>query len=95
MARIDVRFEREKGRGWAYDVDILREDGSTSTHRVTLAWVDHDHWTGGSCPPSRTVEAVLRYVVDHAPGQALPAAFDAARARRWLPAIDSELRTAM
>ncbi len=95
MPRIDVRCECEKARGWAYDVEILREDGSASTHRVTLAWVDHDHWTGGSCPPSRTVEAVLRYVVEHEPERALPPTFDAARARRWLPAIDSEIRTAM
>lgn len=95
MAEIDVKTESEEGRGWSYRVEVRHDDGSVTSHTVKLAWVDHDHWTGGRVAPSRTVEAVLKYVMTHVPGQGIPAMFDAARARRWLPQIDRELRQAL
>lgn len=95
MAEIDVKSELEKGRGWSYLVEVRHDDGSVTPHTVTLAWVDHDLWTGGSVAPSRTVEAVLKYVMSQLPEQGFPATFDAARARRWVPQIDRELRTAL
>jgi spore germination protein YaaH len=92
---IDVKAESEQCRGWSYLVEVRHDDGSVTSHTVTLAWVDHDHWTGGRIAPSRTIEAVLKYVITNAPTQDLPATFDAARARRWIPQIDRELRTAL
>jgi len=58
---------------------------------VTLAWIDHDYWSGGRCAPSKVIQALVEYVLRHETPP-LPAAFDAARARRWLPQIDMELR---
>jgi len=95
LAEIDVKTELEESRGWSYLVEVRREDGSVSSHKVTLAWVDHDLWTGGSVAPSRTIEAVLKFVMTHLPEQGWPPKFDAARARRWVPQIDRELRTAL
>ncbi len=95
MAEIDVKSELEKGRGWSYLVEVRHDDGSLTSHTVTLAWVDHDLWTGGSVAPSRTIEAVLKYVMSQMPEQGFPATFDAAGARRWVPKIDRELRTAL
>ena len=95
VAVIDVKTELEEGRGWSYLVEVRHDDGTVTSHTVKLAWVDHDHWTGGSVAPSRTVEAVLKYVMTHVPEQGFPATFDAARARRWVPRIDRELRTAL
>lgn len=95
MIEIDVKTETEEARGWTYLVEVRHDDGAVTSHTVTLAWVDHDHWTGGSVAPSRTIQAVLKYVIEQAPERGLPAEFDAARARRWLPRIDRELRTAL
>lgn len=95
MAEIDVKTECEAQRGWTYEVEVRRDDGSVSSHTVKLAWVDHQHWTGGSIAPSRTIEAVLRYIMEQVPALAFPPVFDAARARRWLPRIDRELKTAL
>jgi len=95
VAEIDVKTELEESRGWSYLVEVRRADGTVSSHMVTLAWVDHDLWTGGSVAPSRTIEAVLKYVMTHVPEQGWPPKFDAARARRWIPQIDRELRTAL
>lgn len=95
---IDVRSERETARGWSYDVAVTDADGAVTTHEITLSWVDHDHWSGGSAPPSRVVEAVLSAVLAAEadapplrPGD-LPARFDLATLRRWAPDLDEHLR---
>lgn len=83
--------ESDVPQGWRYLVEITRDDGAVSEHRVRLGWVDHNHWTGErAVPPWHVAEAVVRYLLDHMPDE-LPARFDAAIARRWVPAIDREL----
>lgn len=94
MPSIEVHHEREADAGWRYDVRVCHDDGTETRHSVTLAWIDHDYWCGGRLAPSRTVEAVLTYCLDH-DAPAFPPAFDAARARRWLPAIDRDLKRAL
>jgi hypothetical protein len=90
--------ERDTPRGWAYEVTLRREGLGQSEHVVTLSWVDHDYWSGGSAPPSRVVEAVLKYALENAGHEAAgaevewPARFDASRVRRWFPRLDEELR---
>ncbi|MDX2132738.1 MAG: hypothetical protein SFY69_11875 [Planctomycetota bacterium] len=86
-----VLTERESVGGWRYEVLILWPDGAETAHDVTLGWRDHDYWCGGASAPSRVVQSVVEYVLDHWDGE-IPPRFDAARVRRWLPRIDEELR---
>lgn len=90
MAMIEVQTEEETGRGWRYGVRVEREGGRASTHEVRLAWVDHEHWSGGRAAPSRVVEALLRFLVERegSGGREIPASFDAATVRRWYPDVD-------
>lgn len=88
---IDVRTEQELGRGWVYAVAVSRPDGNETEHTVSLAWVDHEFWCGGTLPPSKVIEAVVRYLVEREHERPLPARFDAATARRWFPDIDREI----
>jgi hypothetical protein len=104
--RVDVREERETPRGWSYRV-LVRQGGSSPTeHRVSLSWVDHQHYCGGTQPPSATVEQVVNALVEaidrHALartlppefGTALPTRFDISLARRMVPGLDATLRKA-
>ncbi|NUQ67210.1 MAG: hypothetical protein HUU18_02870 [Phycisphaerales bacterium] len=91
MRVVDVRTETQAPAGWSYEVAV-RRDGQESAHVVTLSWADHDFWCGGTLAPSRVVQAVVEYLLDYAP-ITLPARFDAAKARRWAPRIDDEIRT--
>lgn len=92
MPTVHVRSETEVPQGWRYVLDIEREDGTVSTHRVRLAWVDHNHWTGERpFPPSRVAQALLECVVEAEPGIELPERFDASTVRRWTPRIDELL----
>lgn len=91
MAKVDVQHEREAVKGWTYHV-VVEDHGTTSEHEVSLAWVDHDHWCGGRRPPSQVVEAVVSFVLEHGGPRPLPARFDIAKARWWIPKLDEELR---
>ncbi|MBL8761128.1 MAG: hypothetical protein JNL50_07480 [Phycisphaerae bacterium] len=93
-SRVEIGHEAETPRGWRYEVHVTHADGTRSEHWVTLAWVDHDHWCGGRLAPSRVVEMVLEYLLEKGTPVSFPAAFDAARARRWIPAIDQDLKCA-
>lgn len=88
---VEVLTEVEVAGGWTHSVRVRRGDGRETLHEVRLAWVDHDHWSGGAKPPSRVTQAVVEFLVACEPVLELPTKFDAATARRWVPGIDDEL----
>ncbi len=90
IPRVEVQTEEDRPGGWSYLVLVHRSQGMCE-HTVTLSWRDHDYWCGGASAPSRVMQALIEYVLRH-DTPPLPARFDAARARRWLPQIDQELR---
>ena len=95
-AEIEVGLEREDARGWRYSVTVDR-DGRRRGFDIRLDWADHDHWTGGTCAPSKTVHALVAALIEHeddldAP---IPNRFDASTARRWLGTLDDEVRARM
>ncbi len=92
-ARVEVVTETPEPRGWSYSIRVHRESG-VCEHTVTLAWCDHDHWSGGRLAPSRVVQAAVEYSLSHG-GPTLPARFDAARIRRYLPQMDDDLRATL
>lgn len=91
MAKVDIETEQESGRGWEYRAKVSRTPGETTEHTVKLAWVDHEHWSGGRVAPSKVVESLLEFLVEREERRAIPASFDAATVRRWFPDVDREL----
>jgi len=85
----EVLEESEGAHGWIFRVAIARPGAETTEHEISLAWVDHDHWTAGLVPPSRLIERLAVAAAEHRPD--LPPRFDAARARRWMPELDELL----
>lgn len=85
----EVLEEHEGTTGWIFRVAITRPDETTQEHEISMAWVDHDHWTGGLVPPSKLVRHLATIVANAKPD--LPPRFDAARARRWMPDLDDRL----
>jgi hypothetical protein len=92
VASIRVETEQETDQGWTYQVRIER-DGRATTHTITLAWVDCEHWAGGRYPPSRVIEALVGLLVERESQRPIPDKFDAATARRWWPDLDGLLRS--
>lgn len=92
-AAVSLGTETETDHGWTYEVVIDRADGRRTTHRVTLAWVDHDHLSGGSAPPSRVAEAALRAALPELSERPLPERFDIATVRRLVPDLPERMRS--
>ncbi len=86
-----VEHEAETDRGWRYDIR-LTASASASRLEVSLAWVDHEYWCGGTKSPSRVIEAVIEALLDCVNADELPSRFDAATVRRWCPGIDADVR---
>lgn len=81
---VEILMETEAERGWEYVVRVEREGGVTE-HRVRLAWVDHEHLAGGTVPPSRLVEELVKLAVER--GVEMPGSVDASTLRRKDPAL--------
>ncbi|GIK18199.1 MAG: hypothetical protein DYG93_02885 [Leptolyngbya sp. PLA2] len=90
MSLVQVGAETETDRGWSYEVRVAAPGGGVTRHVVTLAWVDHDYWCGGTRPPSEVIERLVTFVAGRIRA-GLPERFDAATARRWLPDVDTEM----
>lgn len=88
---VEVLTETEVPGGWIHVVRVRRPGGKDTDHTVRLAWVDHDHWCGGTQAPSRVTGAVIECLVACEPILELPPKFDASTARRWLPGIDEQM----
>ena len=91
---VNIQTEHERDSGWSYEVAFEHADGMREYHTVTLAWCDHDYWSGGRIAPSRVLQTVLEYALAQMKAGAapLPTKFDAARLRRLFPNLDSEVR---
>ncbi|MBX3388657.1 MAG: hypothetical protein KF691_04300 [Phycisphaeraceae bacterium] len=107
VRKFRVMEERETARGWSYRVVLAGDEAGESEHEVTLSWVDHNYWCGGTQAPSVTTEQVLETLLNamadgaacrpmrQAHGDCLPGRFDLSLARRIVPKLDSMLRRAV
>ncbi|MBL8876971.1 MAG: hypothetical protein JNM86_14340 [Phycisphaerae bacterium] len=99
-----VMEERETPRGWSYRVVVGCGEDHSTEHEVTLSWVDHNYWCGGTQAPSVTAEQVLETLFEavrngvicdglrHSFGGRLPSQFDLSLARRIVPSLDAKLK---
>lgn len=93
MDRVEVLDENETGMGWRFRVRITRDGGIATEHEVRLSWVDHDFWSGGASAPARVVQALMEYVIERGPVEAIPDRVDASTIRRRHPEVDDVLGT--
>ena len=98
---IRVGQERETAHGWSYEIVVHPVEAGADDQPtrapvraclVSLNWSDHDHWSGGVCPPSVVIERLMSLLIELRPDLDLPERFDAATVRRWIPDLDAQLR---
>lgn len=92
---VQTETDNPQSKCWDYTVRIEHGTSPATQHQIRLAWVDHEHWSGGRIAPSKVLQTVIEHLISHGMEAQLPAKFDAAKARRWIPGIDQELRQAM
>jgi hypothetical protein len=93
VAQVEIQSETDEALGWAFQAQVLDEDGGLSGHRVTLSWSDYNHWSAdGADTPARVAEAVVEFLVDRDGAAALRKRFDASIARRLHADADEQIR---
>jgi len=92
VAAVEVGEETETDHGWSYAVRVVWMDDAETDHTVLLSWHDHDHWSGGTAPPERVAQRVVRAAGDALGRGTLPTKFDAATIRRAVGDLDQRMR---
>jgi hypothetical protein len=69
----------------------VRESGTESRHRVTLAKADCDRLTGRRYTPEQCVEAAFRFLLDREPKESILSRFDLNVISRYFPKFEHEL----
>ena len=75
------------GSGFTFDV-IVRDLRDESRHRVTIEANEAERWAKFAAEPSRCVEAVMRFLLDREPKEAILSVFDMRVVRRYFPEFD-------
>jgi len=89
---VEAGEETETPHAWRYVLRVFWEGGRLTTHDATLRWADHDHWSGGTHPPSRVIEAAAHAAATALGPDSLPARFDASTLRRLVTDLDARIR---
>jgi hypothetical protein len=83
VAQVEILSESEMQGGWTFTAQVLADDGSLTSHRLTLSWADYNLWSAdGGDQPVKVAEAVLAFLLSRMAALDVPAKFDASLARR-------------
>ena len=92
MPQVEIISEQPIGRGLAFDLQILADDGSLRRHRLLLSWADYNNWShDGGDPPAAVAQAVALFWLRHEPD--LPDSLDASIVRRRFASTPAKGRT--
>ena len=82
-----VLEECEGAHGWVFILTLNHPGVTHQQFELSIAWVDHDFYTGGGLKPSK-LAAVISELAADVLGADLPARADAAMFRRRIPGFD-------
>jgi hypothetical protein len=86
---IDIRRIGE-GDPLEFEV-VVRQRGSETTHRVSMARETHQRLTAGKDTPERCLEAAFRFLLDREPKESILKRFDVEIIGRYFPEFEREL----
>jgi len=86
---IDIRRLGE-GDPLEFEV-VVRQGGSKTTHRVSMARETHQWLTAGKHTPERCLDAAFRFLLDREPKESILKRFDMEIIGRYFPEFDREL----
>jgi hypothetical protein len=70
---------------------VVRQEGSETTHRVTITRELYLRLTAGKQKPERFLDAAFRFLLDREPKESILRRFDAAIIGRYFPEFEREL----
>jgi len=86
---IDIRRVGE-GDPLEFEV-VVRQGGSKTTHRVSMARETHQRLTAGKHAPESCLNAAFRFLLDREPKESILKRFDVRIIGRYFPEFEREL----
>ena len=86
---IDIRRVGE-GDPLEFEV-VVRQGGSETTHRVSMARETHQRLAVGKHTPERCLNAAFRFLLDREPKESILKRFDVTIIGRYFPEFEREL----
>jgi hypothetical protein len=75
----------------AFEVVVASDDGSESTHQVTMVRATYARLAQGRYEPETCIEAAFRFLLDREPTEAILRRFDAGVISAYFPEFEKEL----
>lgn len=85
---IDV-IQTNDGDPLEFEVTVS-EEGSETTHRVTMDRATYQRLSGGAIAPTECVEAAFRFLLDREPKESILSRFDISVISRYFPDFTQE-----
>lgn len=89
---VQVDGEHETQTGWLYTLTITWEDGGSSDHELSMAWVDHEHLVGGAVSPSVVAKSAARLAAAYFGVEKMPERCDISSLRRVISGFDDSIK---
>jgi len=89
-ATIHVRVAESDG-GWAAQVEVRDDDGSTR-HLVRVPRAAYDRLTGGRVAPQELVRASFEFLLEREPKESVLREFELTVIGRYFPEYEDEIR---
>jgi len=89
MADIHIQTKTESD-GWVFTVDV-KENGSQTTHTVTMNREDYQRLTGNACLPEECVRKSFEFLLEREPKESILREFDITKIGYYFPEFENEL----
>jgi hypothetical protein len=86
---IDVKLTKS-GDPYEFDVTV-REQGTETRHRVTMAEPTYRKLAGDQATAERVIEAAFEFLLDHEPKESILRGFDVTVISRYFPSFEKDI----
>ena len=89
MAEINIITAPTKD-GWTFNVEI-EDQGSKTTHEVTMSKADYERLTGSAGSPEDCVRASINFLLEREPREAILSKFNITLIGQYFPEYEAEM----
>lgn len=91
MPEIEVTELKTDADGWEYDV-LVREDNTSSAHKVIVGRAYYEQITGGETAPAELVEKSFEFLLERESKESILSRFDLTIISAYFPEYENRIK---
>ena len=80
--------------GWSFNV-VVQEEGSQTSHRVSMSKLTYEKLTDGKVSPDQCVEKSFEFLLEREPKESILGAFDITVISKYFPEFEENIKAKM